>query len=66
MSAWFSAQVVQTGRLPLFCFFVAFVCGFVGIRMSVRLIRARACAGGQVISPPAACTCNCRWCLVSC
>ena len=41
MSAWFSAQVVQTGRLPLFCFFVAFVCGFVGIRMSVRLIRAR-------------------------
>jgi hypothetical protein len=41
VSAWFSAQVVQTGRLPLFCFFVAFVCGFVGIRMSVRLIRAR-------------------------
>jgi hypothetical protein len=41
VSAWFSAQVVQTGRLPLFCFFVAFVGGFVGIRMSVRLIRAR-------------------------
>jgi len=41
VSAWFSAQVVQTGRLPLFCFFVAFVCGFLGVRMSVRLIRAR-------------------------
>jgi hypothetical protein len=40
VSAWFSAQVVQTGRLPLFCFFVAFVCGFLGIRVSVRLIRA--------------------------
>ena len=40
MSAWFSAQVVQTGRLPLFCFFVAFVAGFTGIRVSVRLIRA--------------------------
>jgi hypothetical protein len=41
VSAWFSAQVVQTGRLPLFCFFVAFVCGFLSIRISVRLIRAR-------------------------
>jgi hypothetical protein len=40
VSAWFSAQVVQTGRLPLFCFFVAFVAGFTGIRVSVRLIRA--------------------------
>jgi hypothetical protein len=40
VSAWFSAQVVQTGRLPLFCFFVAFVAGFVCIRGSVRLIRA--------------------------
>ena len=40
MSAWFSAQVVQTGRLPLFCFFVAFVSGFTGIRISVRLVRA--------------------------
>jgi hypothetical protein len=40
VSAWFSAQVVQTGRLPLFCFFVAFVVGFLSIRMSVRLIRA--------------------------
>jgi len=40
VSAWFSAQVVQTGRLPLFGFFVAFVAGFLGIRLSVRLIRA--------------------------
>jgi hypothetical protein len=40
VAAWFSAQVVQTGRLPLFCFFVAFVIGFLGIRLSVRLIRA--------------------------
>ena len=35
MAAWSSVppgseQVVQTGRLPLFCFFVAFIAGFVG------------------------------------
>lgn len=41
MSGWFEAQVVHTGRLPLFCFFVAFVAGFAGIRLSVRLIRAQ-------------------------
>ncbi|HXP20630.1 MAG TPA: hypothetical protein VN840_13390 [Streptosporangiaceae bacterium] len=41
MSGWFDAQIVHTGRLPLFCFFVAFVAGFGGIRLSVRLIRAR-------------------------
>jgi hypothetical protein len=40
VSAWFSAQVVQTGRLPLFCFFVAFVSGFLGVRIWVRLVRA--------------------------
>jgi hypothetical protein len=40
VSGWFTAQVVHTGRLPLFCFFVAFVATFVGIRGSVRLIRA--------------------------
>jgi hypothetical protein len=40
VSAWFSEQVVQTGRLPLFCFFVAFVAGFLAVRLSVRLIRA--------------------------
>jgi hypothetical protein len=36
---------VHTGRLPLFCFFVAFVTGFTAIRVSVRLIRA-GCDGG--------------------
>jgi len=40
MSSWFSVEIVHTGRLPLFCFFVAFVSGFGFIRLSVRLIRA--------------------------
>jgi hypothetical protein len=37
---WFMAQIVHTGRLPLFCFFVALLCGFTAIRVSVRMIRA--------------------------
>ncbi|GAA3752080.1 hypothetical protein [Salinactinospora qingdaonensis] len=41
MAAWFTAHVVATGRLPLFSFFVAFVVGFLLIRLSVRLIRAK-------------------------
>ena len=41
MSGWFEGQVVHTGRLPLFCFFVAFVASFICIRLSVRLIRAQ-------------------------
>lgn len=41
MSGWFHAQIVHTGRLPLFCFFVTFVASFVCIRLSVRLIRAK-------------------------
>jgi hypothetical protein len=41
MSGWFQAQVVDTGRLPLFCFFVSFLVGFGSIRLSVRLIRAQ-------------------------
>jgi hypothetical protein len=41
MSGWFQQQIVDTGRLPLFCFFVAFAVGFGFIRMSVRLIRAQ-------------------------
>jgi hypothetical protein len=41
VSGWFEAHFVHTGRLPLFCFFVAFVASFVGIRLSVRLIRAQ-------------------------
>jgi hypothetical protein len=40
VSGRFSEQVVQTGRLPLFCFFMAFVSGFTAIRVSVRMIRA--------------------------
>lgn len=40
MSGWFATQIVHTGRLPLFCFFVAFVVSFGLIRLSVRLIRA--------------------------
>ncbi len=41
MSGWFEAQIVHTGRTPLFCFFVAFVVGFGFIRLSARLIRAK-------------------------
>ena len=41
MSGWFDAQILHTGRLPLFCFFVAFVIGFGFIRLSARLIRAK-------------------------
>src|SRR5262245_66658568 len=40
MSGWFQQQIVSTGRLPLFCFFVALVVGFGVIRVNVRLIRA--------------------------
>jgi hypothetical protein len=40
VSGWFSAQIMHGGRLPLFCFFLAFIVGFTGIRISVRLIRA--------------------------
>lgn len=40
MNGWFGRTVIDTGRLPLFCFFVAFVVGFGFIRLSVRLIRA--------------------------
>jgi hypothetical protein len=41
MSGWFNAQILHTGRLPLFCFFVAFVVSFGFIRLSARLIRAK-------------------------
>ncbi|HTP15218.1 MAG TPA: hypothetical protein VMK13_05215 [Streptosporangiaceae bacterium] len=41
MSGWFQAQIMDTGRLPLFCFFVTFVAGFGFIRISARLIRAQ-------------------------
>ncbi|GGO90999.1 hypothetical protein [Wenjunlia tyrosinilytica] len=38
---WFERQVVETGRLPLFCLLCAFIVGFGGIRLSVRMIRAQ-------------------------
>ncbi len=40
MAEWFADSVVSSGRLPLFSFFVAFVVGFLFIRVSVRLVRA--------------------------
>jgi hypothetical protein len=41
MSGWFARQIVHTGRLPLFFFFVAFLISFAFIRVSVRMIRAQ-------------------------
>lgn len=41
MSGWFQQSVVATGRLRLFCFFVAFIAAFAFIRFSVRMIRAQ-------------------------
>jgi len=41
MSTWFQQSVVATGRLRLFCFFVAFIAAFLFIRFSVRMIRAQ-------------------------
>jgi hypothetical protein len=40
MGDWFARTVVDTGRLPLFCFFAAMVVGFLFIRFSTRMIRA--------------------------
>lgn len=39
MGDYFARRIVDTGRLPLFCFFVAFIATFVLTRISVRLIR---------------------------
>lgn len=41
MAGWFSERIVETGRLPLFCFFVGMLVAFGFIRVSVRLIRAQ-------------------------
>ncbi len=41
MSRWFTERIAETGRLPLFCFFVAFLAGFGLIRLSARMIRAK-------------------------
>ncbi|MEV4253244.1 hypothetical protein AB0J52_08725 [Spirillospora sp. NPDC049652] len=40
MAEFFARRIVDTGRLPLFCFFVAFIVTFVLTRVNVRLIRA--------------------------
>jgi hypothetical protein len=41
MRYWFHDAVVESGRLPLFCFFCGFVAAFLFIRFSVRAIRAQ-------------------------
>jgi hypothetical protein len=35
MEVWFGRSIVQTGRLPLFCFFVSFLIAFLFIHFSV-------------------------------
>lgn len=40
VGTWLSQRLVETGRLPLFCFFAGMVLGFAFIRLSVRMIRA--------------------------
>jgi hypothetical protein len=42
MRQWFHHTIVETGHVPLFCFFVVVVVSFGLVRLSVRLIRARA------------------------
>jgi hypothetical protein len=37
----FQERIMDTGRLPLFCFFVALIAAFLFTRVNVRLIRAR-------------------------
>lgn len=41
MRQWLSEDVIAAGRLPLLCFLFGFITGFLVIRVSVRLIRAR-------------------------
>ncbi|MEU0571070.1 hypothetical protein ABZ297_37545 [Nonomuraea sp. NPDC005983] len=41
MSNWLQQSIVDTGRLPLFCYFVALIVAFVATRINVRLIRAK-------------------------
>lgn len=40
MGDWFRENILDTGRVPLFCFFVALLLTFAFIRFSVRMIRA--------------------------
>ncbi|MFI6709821.1 hypothetical protein ACIBF7_25520 [Nonomuraea sp. NPDC050478] len=41
MEKWFHGSIIATGRLPLFCFFVALIVAFIATRINVRLIRAK-------------------------
>jgi hypothetical protein len=41
VAGWFQHRILETGRLPLFFFFLALVAGFAFIRFSVRMIRAQ-------------------------
>lgn len=41
MGSWYQHRILETGRLPLFFFFLALVFGFAFIRFSVRMIRAQ-------------------------
>lgn len=41
MATWFHRTIIETGRLPLFCFFAGMLVGFAFIRFSVRMIRAQ-------------------------
>ena len=41
MGSWFNTEIVELGRLPLFCFLSAFIATFGFIRFSVRMIRAQ-------------------------
>ncbi|WP_327119938.1 hypothetical protein OHB12_14955 [Nocardia sp. NBC_01730] len=41
MRRWLDEEVIDQGRLPLLCLLLGFIVGFLFIRLSVRLIRAR-------------------------
>ncbi|WP_245966422.1 hypothetical protein [Sphaerisporangium album] len=41
MGVWFQERIIDTGRLPLFCFLVALIVTFLFTRVNVRLIRAK-------------------------
>jgi hypothetical protein len=41
VGSWYQHRIVETGRAPLFFFFLALVVGFAFIRFSVRMIRAQ-------------------------
>ncbi|MBJ8343296.1 hypothetical protein JGU72_01310 [Antrihabitans sp. YC2-6] len=40
MRRWLEDEIIAHGRLPLLCFLIGFIVGFLFIRLSVRLIRA--------------------------